>query len=118
MSQPFDARKSLTTLEQDNTVIAVIEMSQSSSRRRRRQHLSERRSLHQSRSARFNRRSWAFVAVDHLFAPDQMIPTNSHAAFDENSRCSLALPPQMPSIYAALEAISVPTNGKRGCCHF
>ena len=29
MSQPFDASKSLTTLEQDNTVIAVIEMSQS-----------------------------------------------------------------------------------------
>src|SRR5712691_1294212 len=29
MSQPFDASKSLTTLEQDSTVIAVIEMSQS-----------------------------------------------------------------------------------------
>jgi len=29
MSQPFDASKSLATLEQDNTVIAVIEMSQS-----------------------------------------------------------------------------------------
>jgi hypothetical protein len=29
MSQPFDASKSLGTLEQDNTVIAVIEMSQS-----------------------------------------------------------------------------------------
>ena len=29
MAQPFDASKSLTTLEQDNTVIAVIEMSQS-----------------------------------------------------------------------------------------
>jgi transposase len=29
MSQSFDASKSLTTLEQDNTVIAVIEMSQS-----------------------------------------------------------------------------------------
>ena len=29
MSQPFDVSKSLTTLEQDNTVIAVIEMSQS-----------------------------------------------------------------------------------------
>src|SRR6202158_3142895 len=29
MSQPFDASKSLTPLEQDNTVIAVIEMSQS-----------------------------------------------------------------------------------------
>ena len=28
MSQPFDASKSLATLEQDNTVIAVIEMSQ------------------------------------------------------------------------------------------
>ena len=29
MSQPFDASKSLTTLEQDSTIIAVIEMSQS-----------------------------------------------------------------------------------------
>jgi hypothetical protein len=29
LSQPFDVSKSLTTLEQDNTVIAVIEMSQS-----------------------------------------------------------------------------------------
>ena len=29
MSQSFDASKSLATLEQDNTVIAVIEMSQS-----------------------------------------------------------------------------------------
>ena len=29
MAQPFDASKSLATLEQDNTVIAVIEMSQS-----------------------------------------------------------------------------------------
>jgi len=29
MSQPFDASKSLTTLDQDSTVIAVIEMSQS-----------------------------------------------------------------------------------------
>jgi hypothetical protein len=29
MLQPFDARKSLTTIEQESTVIAVIEMSQS-----------------------------------------------------------------------------------------
>ena len=29
MSQPFDASKSLTTLEQDSTIIVVIEMSQS-----------------------------------------------------------------------------------------
>jgi len=29
MSQPFDASKSLTTLDQDSTVIAVIGMSQS-----------------------------------------------------------------------------------------
>ena len=28
------------------------------------------------RSARFNHRSWFFVAFDHLFAPNQMIPTN------------------------------------------
>ena len=30
MSEPFDASRSLTALEQDNTIIAVIEMSQSS----------------------------------------------------------------------------------------
>jgi transposase len=30
MSEPFDPRRSLTALEQDSTVIAVIEMSQSS----------------------------------------------------------------------------------------
>ena len=29
MSQPFDASRSLTSLEQDSTIIAVIEMSQS-----------------------------------------------------------------------------------------
>src|SRR5215472_16301333 len=29
MSQPFDASRSLTVLEQDSTIIAVIEMSQS-----------------------------------------------------------------------------------------
>ena len=29
MSQPFDASRSLTALEQDSTIIAVIEMSQS-----------------------------------------------------------------------------------------
>ena len=29
MSQPFDASKSLTAVEQDSTIIAVIEMSQS-----------------------------------------------------------------------------------------
>ncbi len=29
MSRPFDASRSLTTLEQDSTIIAVIEMSQS-----------------------------------------------------------------------------------------
>jgi transposase len=29
MSQPFDASRSLTTLEQDSTIVAVIEMSQS-----------------------------------------------------------------------------------------
>jgi transposase len=29
MSQPFDASRSLYALEQDNTIIAVIEMSQS-----------------------------------------------------------------------------------------
>jgi transposase len=28
MSQPFEARRSLTSLEQDSTIIAVIEMSQ------------------------------------------------------------------------------------------
>ena len=28
MSQPFDASRSLTALEQDSTIIAVIEMSQ------------------------------------------------------------------------------------------
>jgi transposase len=28
MSQPFDASRSLTSLEQDSTIIAVIEMSQ------------------------------------------------------------------------------------------
>ena len=29
MSQPFDASRSLTVLEQDSTIITVIEMSQS-----------------------------------------------------------------------------------------
>jgi len=31
MSRPFDASRSLTALEQDSTIIAVIEMSQVSS---------------------------------------------------------------------------------------
>ncbi len=32
MSHPFDASRSFTVLEQDSTIIAVIEMSQSNAR--------------------------------------------------------------------------------------
>jgi hypothetical protein len=46
-----------------------------------------------------------FVAFDHLFVPNQMIPTNHILYSMKISRRSSARPPQMPSIHAALEAV-------------
>jgi hypothetical protein len=47
----------------------------------------------------------AFVAFDHLFTPNQMIPTNHILHSMKISGRSLARPPQMPSIHAALEVV-------------